>query len=73
MNYKRILHTLGIVLCFEAAFMILPLICAIIYKESEIIDFIISISICLIVGTVLALYKGLCLRYRKPVVAATLC
>lgn len=58
MNYKRILHTLGIVLCFEAAFMILPLICAIIYKESEIIDFIISISICLIVGTVLALFKS---------------
>ena len=58
MNYRRILNTLGIVLCFEAICMILPLICAIVYKEREIIGFLISIAICIIVGLPLALQKS---------------
>lgn len=54
MNYKRILHTLGIVLCFEAVLMILPLICAIIYKEPEMFDFMKSMAVCLVVGAPLS-------------------
>lgn len=53
MNYKRILHILGIVLCFEAVCMILPLACSIIYKEKETIAFVQSILVCLIVGVLL--------------------
>ena len=59
MNYKRILHTLGLVLCFEAACMILPLLCAIIYKESSlIITFIQCIGICLAVGVMLLMQRA---------------
>ncbi len=53
MDYKRILHTLGIVLCFEAGLMLLPLICAILYKEATILNFICSILLCLFFGAVL--------------------
>lgn len=57
MNYKRILRTLGIVLCFESALMVAPLICAIIYKEPEVFDFLKSILICLSFGEFLLLLK----------------
>lgn len=57
MNYKRILRTLGIVLCFESALMVVPLICAIIYKEPEVFDFLKSILICLSFGGILLLLK----------------
>lgn len=57
MNFKRILHILGIVLCFEAVIMILPLICAVVYEEPEVFDFIKSIVLCLIVGIPLYLLK----------------
>lgn len=57
MNYKRILRTLGIVLCFEGALMVAPLICAIIYKEPEVFDFLKSILICLSFGGLLLLLK----------------
>lgn len=53
MNYKRILHTLGLVLCFEAACMLLPLICAIIYKEKCILTFLQTIGLCLAAGVLL--------------------
>lgn len=58
MNYKRIFHTLGIVLCFEAIFMILPLICAIIYKEREVYAFIFSILICFFTGFLLSRFNN---------------
>lgn len=57
MNYKRILRTLGIVLCFESALMVAPLICAIIYKEPEVFDFLKSILICFCFGGLLLLLK----------------
>lgn len=57
MNYKRIMHVLGIVLCFEALLMTLPLICAIIYKETAIYAFIKSIVVCLLAGFVLLIFK----------------
>lgn len=58
MNYKRILHTLGIVLCSEAAFMLLPLVCAIVYKEAEALDFLKSILICITFGVLFSLMKS---------------
>ncbi len=58
MNYRRIFHTLGIVLCFEAATMLLPIICALIYKESAVISFIQSMALCLFFGIILVLQKG---------------
>ncbi len=55
MNYKRILHTLGLVLCCEAGCMLLPLICAIIYKETVVGTFVVSIVLCLSAGIILAM------------------
>ena len=58
MNYKRIFHTLGIVLCFAPISMILPLICAIIYKENTIFSFLLCIGICFLAGLILLLQKS---------------
>lgn len=55
MNYKIILNTLGWVLNIEAAAMLLPLICAAIYKEECIITFALCIVICFIFGFSLTL------------------
>ncbi|MBE7015235.1 MAG: TrkH family potassium uptake protein [Ruminococcaceae bacterium] len=58
MNYKVVAHTLGWVMNIEAACMVLPLICAIIYREPEAMTFGISIAICLVLG--------LCLTLKAP-------
>ncbi len=50
MNYKMIFYTLGWVLNIEAAAMVLPLICALIYNDSGILSFLLGIVICLFVG-----------------------
>lgn len=55
MNYKIILNTLGWVLNIEAAAMLLPLICAAIYKEECIITFALCIVLCFIFGFSLTL------------------
>lgn len=52
MNHKIILNTLGWILNIEAAAMVLPLICSIIYGESP-ATFLICIAICLIFGVAL--------------------
>ena len=52
-------HTLGSLLMFEAAFFVLPLICAIVYGEwHTLFAFLISAAICLAIG-------GLCMM-KKP-------
>ena len=53
MNYKVVLHTLGWVLTFEAVGMLLPLICALVYREPCIMLFLICIGICLMAGGIL--------------------
>ena len=53
MNYRMIAHTLGWVLNIEAACMLLPLICAWIYKESCVLAFLICILICAFLGGLL--------------------
>lgn len=50
MNYKIVLHTLGWVLNLEAAAMVLPLICSLIYKEQHSLVFLLCIALCLVIG-----------------------
>ena len=49
MNKSIILHILGWISCFEAAFLILPVIVALIYGENSVFAFLITIGICLII------------------------
>jgi len=53
MNYRIIAYTLGWVLNIEAACMLFPMLCALIYKESCVLHFLISILLCLLVGILL--------------------
>ena len=57
MNYKMIKNILGWILIFEAIFMAVPLITAIIYSESAFISFIVSILICAAVGGLLIMNR----------------
>ncbi len=58
MNYRIVLHTLGWVLIIEAACMLLPLICALLYAEATFSSFLICIAICLIAGVSLVCIKS---------------
>lgn len=53
MNYRMIFYILGWVLNIEAAAMLLPLVCAIIYADNGFMALILSILICLFVGVLL--------------------
>lgn len=55
MNRRMVLYVVGTVIKIEAALMILPLITALIYKESCIKDILISMGIALITGFALTL------------------
>lgn len=57
MNYRIILNTLGWVLKFEAAAMLLPLLCSVIYGEKTAISFVICIIICLFSGILLSRFS----------------
>jgi trk system potassium uptake protein TrkH len=57
MNKSIILHILGWILNFEAAFMVLPVIVAIIYGEKSGAAFLITIGLCLLFGIPLSLMK----------------
>ena len=57
MNYKMIKNILGWILIFEAIFMAVPLITAIIYSESAVISFIVSILIFAAVGGLLIMNR----------------
>lgn len=57
MNKSFILHILGWILNVEAAFMLLPLIVALIYKEHSGIYFLAAIGVCLVFGIPLSLRK----------------
>ena len=58
MDLKRIFHTLGVVLCFEAVLLIAPLICAIIYGEAAVYGFLKAILLCLLFGVPLHFFKS---------------
>ncbi len=60
MNYKTIIHILGLALMLEAAFMLLPAGCAAIYGEKEIWTFLTCSAICFAVGFLLK-----CIRVKN--------
>ena len=55
MNRRMVLYTVGTVIKIEALLMLLPTICALIYKEECITDFLISIAACVVAGFALTL------------------
>lgn len=54
MNFKVVLNTIGWVLIIEAACLVLPLVCALVYGES-ILPLLISALLCLLIGVPLTL------------------
>ncbi len=57
MNYRMIRYILGFILVFESAFMLISLITALIFFETTIFAWIISILLCLITGRLLIFKK----------------
>ncbi|NLL00236.1 MAG: TrkH family potassium uptake protein [Clostridiales bacterium] len=57
MNRSVIIHILGWILNFEAAFMVLPIIVAIIYGEKNGFAFLITMGLCLLFGILLSRIK----------------
>ena len=57
MNFKMIRYTIGFILIFEALFMCIPALTALIYSERAIWSWLICITICLITRKLLALKK----------------
>lgn len=57
MNYKMILNTLGIVLNLEGVCLLLPLVCSLIYGESNALIYLCCVLACLVPGIALALNK----------------
>ena len=53
MNYKVIKQVLGWVIGLEGAFMLLPLICAVIYREPCVKVFAICMAICIAIGSLM--------------------
>ena len=53
MNFKMIKNILGWILIFEAGFMLIPFITALIYTEDVFLSYLISIGICLLIGFLL--------------------
>lgn len=65
MNYSMISYILGWIFNFEAAFMILPGITAIIYREKNGLAFLITMLICLTIGIPLTRRKEKA-KYSMP-------
>lgn len=57
MNYRIVLYTLGLVLNFEAAFMLLPFLCGVIFKEQDAFCFILCAALCAVCGVALTLKR----------------
>lgn len=55
MNRRMVLYTVGTVIKIEALLMILPTICALIYKEACVTDFLVSVALCVVAGFALTL------------------
>ena len=50
MNFQIIKRTLGWILLFEALFFVVPVITALVYNESEVVSFLVPMSICIALG-----------------------
>ena len=57
MNYRSISFILGCILTIEGIFLMLPMLISIIYKEHQVYSFILTIIICLAIGTVLVFLR----------------
>lgn len=57
MNRKMVFYMLGQILKLEAALLGLPLLCSVIYGESEILTFLITIAVALVLGFGLTLFN----------------
>lgn len=57
MNYRMIKYVLGWILLFEALFMLIPTACALIYRETAVIHFLITMAICLAIGALFLIGK----------------
>lgn len=57
MNYKMISYILGWILIFEGMFLAVPGITALLFGESALWSYLLSISICLLIGSLLILKK----------------
>lgn len=53
MNYSMVLYILGFMLKFESAFLMLPAIVGLIYKEDAALSYILIAALCLVLGTLL--------------------
>ena len=56
MNFSMIIYLLGWILNFEAVFLIVPAVTALIYGENEIFPFLITIGICLLLGLLITIF-----------------
>ena len=57
MNYRMIKYVLGWILLFEAAFLVLPAVVAVIYAEKALLAFLVTVGLCAAVGGLLTLRK----------------
>ena len=57
MNFSMIVYILGWILNFEALFLIIPLIAAIVYGEATIVPLIITIAVCAAIGVPITMKK----------------
>ena len=57
MNYRMISYILGWILIFEGLFLSVPMITGIIFGESALISYLISMGICFLFGALLVLKK----------------
>lgn len=57
MNYKMVRYIIGWIMIFEAIFMILPLITALIYREQSGLWFLAAIALCVVLGLLMIFKK----------------
>ncbi|MDE6593941.1 MAG: TrkH family potassium uptake protein [Oscillospiraceae bacterium] len=57
MNYRMIKYILGWILVFEAFFLIIPGITAVVYGEKALVSILITIAVCLVTGGLLIIKK----------------
>lgn len=57
MNYRMISYILGWILIFEGLFLAVPMITGIVFGESALISYLISMGICFLFGALLVLKK----------------
>ena len=74
MNYRMITYILGWILLFEAGFLLVPSLTALIYGEAAIKSFLLSIAICVLASALLIFKKpkNTALRSRDGFVIVSL-